>query len=179
MKRILLAMSVSLFSAVGFAQSGNNQIGVAANVAFPTGDASDLYKLGLGGTVKGLYGIGSAGQITFTTGLISFSAKNEIKEALDADKINSSIIPLLAGYRHNFSGFYVEPQVGYAINSSKIKGGLFDGSDSEGAFTWAAGAGYVFNNIEVGARYQSSHKDGTTSSFFGVKIGYLFSLGGK
>jgi hypothetical protein len=56
---------------------------------------------------------------------------------------------------------------------------MFDGSDSEGAFTWAAGAGYVFNNIEVGARYQSSHKDGTSSSFFGVKIGYLFSLGGK
>lgn len=180
MKRILLAMSVSLMSLAGFAQTGNNQIGAAAELGFPTGDGADGSKMGFGATVKGLYGIGTAGQITFTTGFMSFAAKDEIVDLLGADKIKSSIIPLLAGYRHNFKGFYAEPQIGYAIHGAKIKGGEFDGSDSEGAFTWAANVGYVFsNNIEVGARYQSSHKDGTSSAFFGLRVGYLFSLKGK
>lgn len=179
MKRIFLAMGISLISAIGFAQSGNNQIGVAAELGFPTGDQADGTKLGIGGTVKGLYGIGTAGQITFTTGYQIFSAKEEIKDLLEADKVSSSVIPLLAGYRHNFGGFYVEPQVGYGIYGSKIKGGMFDGSDSEGAFTWAAGVGYVFNNIELGARYQSAHKDGSSQAFFGIRVGYLFSLAGK
>src|SRR5688572_21828515 len=104
----LVAITVS-----GFAQEGNNQVSPAAELALPTGDAGDANKLGLGATVKGLYGIGEAGQITFTTGFLASSAKPEYKDALGADKITSSMIPLLAGYRHHFNGFYAEPQVGY------------------------------------------------------------------
>ena len=49
--------------------------------------------------------------------------------------------------------------------------------DSQGAFTWAAGVGYVFNNFEAGVRYQNMHKDGESSGFFGVRLGYLFFIG--
>jgi long-subunit fatty acid transport protein len=127
--------------------------------------------------VKGLYGIGEAGQITFTTGLMVAGGKKDFKESLGADKVTSTMIPLLAGYRHNFSGFYAEPQIGYGIYSAKIKGGDYDMKDSQGAFTWAIGGGYKFNDkIEAGLRYQSMHKDGGSSGFFGVRVGYLFSL---
>ncbi|MDP4264555.1 MAG: outer membrane beta-barrel protein [Bacteroidota bacterium] len=179
MKRIyVVILGMILFSACGFAQKGNNQVGVSAELAVPTGDFNDYGKAGFGGIVKGLYGIGSAGQITLTSGYLSFSAKNEYKSLLEADKISLSIIPILAGYRHHFGDFYAEPQVGYGIYKSRIKGGFYDSKNSEGAFTWAAGVGYVFKELEVGVRYQSGHKDGTSTALFGLHIGYNFSLSG-
>ena len=175
MKRVLLvALGVTLFSAISFAQKGKNQIGVAAEVGIPTGDVADVSKIGIGGSVKGLYGVGTAGQLTLTTGYIVFSGKDEIKDLFEADKISNSIIPVLAGYRHNFSGFYAEPQLGYSFLNSRVKGGDFDGKESDGAFTWAAGLGYVFNKFEVGARYQSMHSDGESSAFIGIRVGYNF-----
>jgi Outer membrane protein beta-barrel domain len=180
MKKVLFAIfGTVVITATGLAQKGNNQITPAAEVAILTGDASDASSIGLGVTVKALYGVGEAGQLTFTTGYLSASAKKEFKELLDADKIRSTMIPLLAGYRHHFNGFYAEPQVGYGIYGAKIKGGEYASSDSQGAFTWAAGIGYIYNNVEVGARYQSMHKDGESSGFIGFRIGYNFSVNPK
>ena len=178
MKKVFLSIfGIVAIAAGSFAQQGNNQISSAAEVALPTGDGGDVNKIGLGVTVKGLYGIGEAGQITFTTGLLSSGAKNEYKDLLGASKITSTMIPLLAGYRHNFNGFYAEPQIGYGIYGVKVKGGDYAMKDSEGAFTWAAGVGYVFNSFEAGVRYQNMHKGGESSGFIGIRIGYNFSLG--
>jgi hypothetical protein len=180
MKKVFLSIvAIVTIVAGSFAQQGNNQISPAVEVAIPTGDAGESSQLGLGVTVKGLYGIGEAGQLTFTTGYLVAGAKKEFKELLGADKINSTIIPLLAGYRHNFNGFYAEPQIGYGIYGAKIKGGDYDAKDSEGAFTWAAGVGYVYSNFEGGVRYQSMHKNGASSGMIAFRIGYNFSLGGK
>lgn len=177
MKKIFLTIiGAGLFSIASFAQAGKNQISLSGNVATPTGDFKEFTKVGFGGTVKALYGVGKSGQITLTSGYVAFSAKDLYKDLLEADKINQSIIPILAGYRHNFSGFYVEPQVGYGVYAAKIKGGDFDGSDSNGAFTWAAGVGYVFGNIDLGALYQSGHKDGESNGFAGLRVAYNFSL---
>ena len=86
------------------------------------------------------------------------------------------MIPLLAGYRYHFKDFYAEPQVGYGIYGAKIKGGEYASTDSQGAFTWVAGIGYIYNNLEVGARYQSMHRDGESSGFIGFLVGYNFSV---
>ena len=178
MKRVYLAiLGTVLISAASYAQKGNNAVSVAVDAAIPVGSLSDATSFGIGGTVKGLYGIGTAGQITLTSGYTTFSAKKEIKQALGASKVTQGVIPILAGYRHNFNGFFAEPQIGYGIYSGKIKGGLFESSDSEGAFTWAIGGGYVFNKkLEAGVRYQSGSKDGESSGFIGVRVGYNFSL---
>jgi Outer membrane protein beta-barrel domain len=177
MKKVFLGiLSFALFATAGLAQTGKNQLGVGAEAALPTGDLKDVSKAGIGITLKGMYGIGSAGKVTLTSGLISFSAKDELKDLLGASKITNTFIPVLAGYRHHFGGFFVEPQVGYGIFAGKIKGGEFAESSSEGAFTWAAGVGYVFNSIELGARYQSSHKDGESNALLGVRIAYNFSF---
>ena len=179
MKKVFfLIFGIIVISAVAVAQKGNNQITPAVEVAFPTGDAGEASPVGVGVTVKGLYGVGQAGQITLTTGYLSAGAKKEYKDLLGADKITSTMVPLLAGYRHHFKGFYAEPQVGYGIYGAKIKGGEYAGSDSQGAFTWAGGIGYIYKNVEVGARYQSMHKDGESSGFIGVRLGYNFSVGG-
>jgi hypothetical protein len=178
MKKVFLSFAVMIvFAATGFAQKGNNQVSAAAEVALHTGDAADVNKIGIGATVKGLYGIGEAGQVTFTTGLLTSGAKNEYKEYLGASKITSTMIPLLAGYRHHFNGFFAEPQIGYGIYGVKVKGGSYASKDSEGAFTWAIGGGYIFDQFEAGIRYQSMSKGGSSSGFFGVRLGYLFSVG--
>ena len=48
-------------------------------------------------------------------------------------------------------------------------------SDSETAFTWAAGIGYAKKNIEIGGRYQSGEKDGSLSQFL-IHVGYVLPI---
>jgi hypothetical protein len=180
MKKVFVTIfAMTAMTVVSFAQQGSLKFSPAVEVALPTGDAGETSKLGLGITLKGLYGISDAGQVTFTTGMLVSGAKNEFKDLLGADKITNTMIPLLAGYRHNFSGFFAEPQIGYGIYGVKVKGGDFDSKDSQGAFTWALNAGYVFNSFEAGIRFQNMHKDGASSGFFGLRFGYIIPVGGK
>jgi hypothetical protein len=107
MKKLLLLTAIVTVSLLSQAQKGNNQIGIALEVAVPLGDFGDAAKAGFGGLIRGAFGVGTAGHITLTTGYSSFRSKSDIEDALSADKITYSVIPILAGYRHNFSGFYV------------------------------------------------------------------------
>jgi hypothetical protein len=178
MRKVLLATFIGVASFIGAnAQKGHNQIGIGPEVAIPVGDFGDGFKTGFGGSVKGMFGVGTAGQVTLTSGYTTFKAKG----LESGEKFNASIIPILLGYRHNFNGFYVEPQAGYGIYGSKISGtgtGL-DGTNSSGAFTWAAGIGYALKQgVDIGARYQSGHKDGATTGVVGFTVRYNFSLGG-
>jgi hypothetical protein len=179
MKKILLLTAIISLSLLSKAQSGNNQIGIALEVGVPMGDFGDLSKLGVGGLVRGAYGIGTAGHVTLTTGYVAFSAKDEYKDALGADKINMHIIPIMLGYRHNFNGFFVEPQVGYQIFGAKVEVSGLSGSDSEGMFAFGGGLGFEKNGFEIGARIQAGTKNGETDSYIGFHVGYNFSLGGS
>lgn len=173
MRKFCFAMMLTAASFLSAsAQKGNNAISIGFDVSNYTGDYNDAYKTGFGGSVKGLYGIGSAGQITLTSGYTFFKGK-DMPEDYDA---TASIIPILAGYRHNLKGFYIEPQVGYGIYGMKMESPDGDFDDSEGAFTWAAGLGYTYKGFDLGARYQSAHKDGNSSGFIGVRLGYNISL---
>lgn len=175
MKKVFLAVCAGIIGLVSYGQQGTTKIGIGAEAGIPTGDF-DAFKTGFGGYAKGLFGIGTAGQITFTSGYTSYKAEG----STSSDKITYGIIPILAGYRHNFSGFYVEPQVGYGIYSTKIDVAGVSASSSDGAFTWAAGIGYVINDkFDLGARYQSGHKDGSSTALIGIHLGYNFSLGGN
>lgn len=179
MKKLFLAITIVIASLTASAQTGNNQIGVGVDLGLPSSDFGDAAKFGFGGYVKGLYGIGSAGQITLTSGYTTYSAKDELVTAAGVDKIKYGIIPILAGYRHNFDGFYAEPQLGYSIFRSKVTDAGTSASASDGMFTWAVGLGFAKSGFDAGVRYQSGSKDGTTISVVGFHVGYNFSLGGK
>ena len=161
-------MVISSFALLSHAQRGNNQIGVAFEAGIPTGDFGDAVKAGFGGSAKGLLGVGTAGQVTLTVGYTSFTFK-------DFSDVHWTILPVLLGYRHNFSGFYVEPQAGYGSYAYKQSGV----SVSTGEFTWAIGLGYAMSGFDIGARYQSASKDNSTVSLVGLHVGYNFSLGGS
>jgi hypothetical protein len=176
MKKIILGLVCVLTLSAVNAQKGTTQIGVAAELGLPMGDFGDGFKTGFGGSVKGLFGIGEAGQITFTTGYSGF----KMKGSTDDFKMSLSIIPLLAGYRHNFSGFYVEPQLGYGIYGVKTEFDDEDATDSEGAFTYALGLGYAKNGFDAGVRYQNGKVKDADSGFslIAFRVGYNFTLGG-
>jgi len=176
MKKIIVSLLAGLlFYVCSYAQKGNNHVGAGADISIPTGVFGGYFKTGFGGYVKGLLGVGKAGQVTLTLGYSSFKAVGEFP-------LKTGIVPLLLGYRANFNGFFLEPQLGYSINNATLQG--FDGEGpmktQGGSFMWAAGAGYVFNNkIEVGARYQSASNNGSTMALFGLRLGYNFSLNGS
>ena len=169
-KMYMVLLATILISAGSFGQKGKSFIGAGADLSLPAGDFGDLFKTGTGFYVKGMFGVGIAGQVTLTSGFSKFKEAGDWEDFVATE----SAVPLLIGYRHNFNGFFVEPQLGYGIYNYKENTGW---TDTDGAFTWAAGIGYVFNNkIEVGARYQSGGKDGWNVQMFGLRLGYNFSL---
>lgn len=173
MKKLLILTAIVSLTLLVNAQKGTNQLGVAFEAGLPLGDFGKGAKTGLGGLVKGLYGVGEAGQISFTTGYSNFKWKNLGSE----ESGNSWIIPFLAGYRQNFDGFYLEPQLGYAVFGSKYDLAGISSSASTGAFAWGAGLGFAKNGFDGGVRYQGLSKNGTVS-VIGIHLGYNFTLGG-
>jgi hypothetical protein len=176
MKKIYVALLVTILIAVtSFAQKGKNFIGVGADLSLPASVFGEDFKRGIGVYVKAMLGVGEAGAVTVTTG---YSAFKEIADYGDDVATTATIVPILLGYRHNFNGFFVEPQIGYALYPYKHESEDGFYTDTEGAFTWAAGIGYVFNNkIEVSARYQTANRAGYSVGIFGLRLGYNFSLG--
>lgn len=173
MRKVFLVLASVFALSAANAQSGNNQVGIGVDLGLPTGDYSDAFKLGIGGYAKYLHGVGSAGQITFTTGYQSFKGK----ESTDDYSYSMNVIPLLAGYRHNFNGLFVEPQLGMGIYGAKVKVMGESESESETKFTYGIGAGYAKSGFEVGVRYQAGSLDPSFGQI-GFRVGYNFSLGG-
>lgn len=159
------------------AQKGTTQVSGGVEVAFPTGDFGEAFKTGFGINGKALFGITDQGQITATTGYAGFTAKGSTKDY----KIKVGIIPLLAGYRHSFAplGVYVEPQAGIAVYPSKTKFNGSKSTDSETNFTWALGAGYVYDKYDFSLRYQSGEATGSSIGLFALKVAYNFMPGKK
>jgi hypothetical protein len=178
MKKIYVALLVTnLIAATSFAQKGKNFIGAGADLSLPAGVFGDDFRRGAGAYVKAMLGVGEAGAVTFTTG---YSAFKEIADYGDDLATTATIVPLLLGYRHNFNRFFVEPQLGYGIYPYKYNSEDGFSTENEGAFTWAAGVGYVFTNkIEVSARYQTANRAGYNVGIFGLRLGYNFSLSGS
>ena len=175
MRKVFLVLASVFALSAANAQSGKNQVGIGVDLGLPMGDFGKGSKLGIGGSAKYLHGVGEAGQVTLTAGYVSFKAKGS-----DADVSGSTaFLPILVGYRHNFNGLYVEPQLGYTSLSSKYSFGGQSYSASTGGFGYAIGVGYAMEQgLDLGVRYQAVSKDGTLS-FIGFRVGYNFSLGGK
>lgn len=177
MKKVLLTVfAVMTLTAMSFGQKNSFHLGIGAEVGVPTGDLKDAAKTGFGGSVKALYGVTESGYITAQFGLLSHKTSTDLTNVLGQEG-TWTVTPLLVGYRHNFKGFFVEPQLGTSSYKLKVGGG----SSSESAFTWALGAGYMMKGFEAGLRYQSATKSGSTLSMIAFRVGYNFNLtaGGK
>ncbi|RYF25860.1 MAG: hypothetical protein EOO42_02920 [Flavobacteriales bacterium] len=177
-KRILLvAIAVFSFSAAN-AQKGVKVIQVGARFAIPTEKLNSIANPGVGGSVKGIYGIGNASsphQVTLEAGYNRFGIKDLPSGASGA----YSAIPIYTGYRYSFGKVVIDTQAGISIN--RLAGESAEGvkaSGNETNFGWAVGVGYLINQVELGVKYHSSHvKDDVYEiKFFGLRAAYNFNL---
>jgi len=172
MRKIVLAFASFLAIGVANAQTGKNQFGVGAELGVGTASGS---KVSFGASVKYLHGVGNAGQTTFSIGWLHSSTSEEIGGV--KYKTSSSLIPLLVGYRHNFSQIYAEPQVGLSINTYKNTIGNESSSDTKLALGYAIGGGYITNGgFDLGVRFFNTTQSGAKGLFV-FRVGYNFGLG--
>lgn len=177
-KRIFTIVFVLSAISYGHAQQqGDININAGIDLGMPIGDFGEVYGLGYGATVKGLYTISDAGQLGLTLGYMRFGLKDDLAEGMSG---SMGIIPIFALYRHNLGGFYLEPQVGLSVNSVSLEGPSgFGGSmsTSESSLGYAVGAGYLAGNFDVSVRYQGLTESGENMGFVGLRIGYNFGIG--
>lgn len=169
MKKLFLLLFVGAISTSLFAQKGHNQASIGAEVGLPTGTVSNAINVGIGGTAKGLYGVGDAGQIGLTLGYISYGYSGSETGMSGA----MNVIPIMPGYRHHFDNLYAEGQVGLAIVSSSFNFGGYSSSASTTNTSLAIGGGYLYENFDFSLRYQSY---GTGFGTLGLRVAYNFSI---
>ncbi len=173
-KKILL-ITFLLIPFFSLAQKNKNYLKVAGQVAIPTGNLSDIVNIGVGGSVKGIFGFSKLPQyFTVEAGYNRFGVKN-----LSAGSTgNYSAIPVYAGYRARMGSIIFDAQAGASFNRIAGSGPGGAASDTQTAFGWAFGASYEYKQVELGLRFQSSEasNDVFVIRFVGARIGYNFSL---
>ena len=172
MKIIFFVASFFSFSIFSNAQTGNNLVGVSLDLGLPLGSFADFAGVGVGGTVRGLYGVGESGHITLTTGYSYF----RWKDLVAGEDANSHIVPLLVGYRHNFEAIFIEPYAGYASYGEKYSYQGMTSTGSVGSFAWGGGVGYGRGGFEGGVRFLALSKQGTLPVLY-IYIGYDLPVG--
>jgi hypothetical protein len=155
------------------AQKGNNQFIPSLEIGLPTGSFKS-YKTGVGVSGKALIGVGENGQVGFSTGYSWFKQEG----STDANKVKTTIVPILIGYRYRLPVVYIESQVGYGFYTTTIKTQISNtetkSSDSNGGFTWTIGGGVQLGNVDLGVHFQAGYPSGDNVEFFGFQIGYVF-----
>ncbi|HLW19761.1 MAG TPA: hypothetical protein VKX33_05540 [Cyclobacteriaceae bacterium] len=169
MKKLFLLLFMGVISTSLFAQKGHNQASIGAEVGLPTGSVSNSLNLGFGGTAKGLYGVGDAGQVGFTLGFIRYGFDG----AGSGVSAGMNVIPIMPGYRHHFDNLYAEGQVGLAIVKSSFNYGGYSASASTTNASIGIGGGYLYENFDISLRYQGY---GTGFGTLGLRVAYNFSL---
>jgi hypothetical protein len=169
MKKFVIFCIISFFTVPSvFAQKGKNQISLGPEADLPVGTFGNAYKLGFGGSVKGLLGVGQSGQVTLTVGYSTFKGKSGTSYGYSYAGQTYNIIPYLVGYRQNFKTLYVEPQLGFASYTTKAAG--FKGTETR--LTYGVGVGISVNSLDLGLRYQS-HEG---SSLIGLRVAYVINF---
>lgn len=160
----LVSMSITTASAQAVVG-----VGVGAGVAIPTGDLGDVAKMGVGGGA-GLFIYPNGGNIgvRIDGGYTRFTEDGGDGTA----KFMTGMGNLL----------YMMPTEGnirpYLLAGGGLLNSKFDDGESESAFAWQGGAGLSIGasstRVFVEAKWVSSSKDGTTTSYLPILAGVSF-----
>jgi hypothetical protein len=167
--KVSLVCIAAFLSSHVFSQ-GRPSLSIGAELGVPAGTLNATQKIGIGGSAKAAFPVGSDLDITVSAGYLSYSGDESGNTKLPA----KNFIPIKAGARYHFvpSGFYFEPQLGYtSINTPGTSG-------ATGGFTYAANAGYIINrNWDISGRYEAvSLKNNVTYPQVVFRLAYSFKL---
>ena len=187
MKKLILS-GVALVMASGM-MAQSNQLSFGLDLALPLGDFGDAYSLGIGPAVGFELPIGDnlgiTAQLSYQILMVDSDISDFIKSA--------SMMPIQAGVKYYFTdqqeGMYGHAQVGVHSQTVKTEDidlgpfGTIEGtSNSSTNLSWAIGAGYQLEKLDIGLRYNSIMPDSdapdgaSSSSYIGLRIAYILSL---
>ncbi len=183
MKKYIIALAV-LACVVGIESKAQEfRPSVGLELAFPTGDFGDAYSLGYGLSVGGELPVGDNIGVTLTAGYILLSVDSELSDFIKS----AGMIPVQAGVKYYLSeqqeGLYLHGQVGIHSTSVTTEDidfgfGTVEGeTTSDSNLSFAIGAGFFVNDIDLGLRYNIITTDvegADASSYLGLRAAFNF-----
>ncbi|MBK8615406.1 MAG: outer membrane beta-barrel protein [Flavobacteriales bacterium] len=186
MNKVLLSIATVALAGSTMAQSP--QLSFGADIGLPLGDFGDVASLIIGPSVGFELPVGDNLGVTAQVGYDFVSIKSDFKDFFD----KYSMIPFQAGLKYYFTeqqmGAYGHAQIGIhssSVTTPEIDLGIVKVPSETSTSTnmsWAIGAGYMMEKLDIGLRYNSispdSDVDGATaSSYIGLRVAYLLPLG--
>jgi Outer membrane protein beta-barrel domain len=186
MNKLLLTIATAALAGTTMAQS--TQFSFGADIALPMGDFGDGYGLGVGPAIGLELPVGDNLGVTVQVAYDFLMPKSDLKDFVKS----SSMLPAQLGLKYYFSeqqaGAYGHAQLGIHASSVTSEEFEFFGvtvpseTTSNTNFSWAIGAGYQLEKLDIGLRYNSispdSDVDGAeASSYIGLRLAYLLPLG--
>lgn len=176
--KIFMAAAACLALTAGTTMAQNGRFSIGAELGLPMGDFGDGAGIGFGGTVGYEHPIGDMMGIGLRAGYLTFSGKD--------GGPSSSMIPAQAFFKYYFmeaqDGFYAMADLG--IHNFRVDLGSYTdpftgttidlGTASSTNLSYAPEIGYHLANIDLGLRYQLISTTGSTTSYLGVRIAYVF-----
>jgi len=168
---VLFVVTLSVSAQNSTQSSGEKpfKIGAGAMIGLPVGDLGDIASLAYGVDLLGEYALDPTFGLTLSLGYVDFALKSDYKNMLDelGLKAKMGMIPVLVGGKYYFSDkLYGSAQIGISFSTQK---------DGGSAFTFAPGIGYkISDNFDLMLKYQSATKDGSSTSFLGLRAGFSF-----
>lgn len=163
MKKISLLLVLTICTVSAFSQyyEEDEQVfkfGLGTALSLPVGDLKDGSTYGIGFQATGVYNFSYRVAAFLQTGVDVFSVKDAAYYGSSSGMLH---VPILAGPRLKFGGFFAGAGVGYGLWS-------YDGSSANG-FMYSPQIGYDFGHYQLMLNYSSTSAEGGSLSYFGLK----------
>jgi hypothetical protein len=180
------ASVAACFLTVSLAQAQSPQISLGAELLLPIGDLAESASLGYGPSIGFEYPTSARSSVTFQLAYDFLTPKDDEGDAVDS----WTYMPIQLGGKWYFmeeqAGFYGALQAGlhnvvYKTNEIElgpVLGTIPAQTETEAYFSWAIGAGYQLEKLDLGVRYNSLVDDIGNRGYFAFRLAYLFNLGG-
>jgi len=182
MKRMLLVLAPLALAAAPLAAQ-DAHFGIQAGVNIPQSDLKDFVDSKLGGTlgVNGTFDFGSGNVIRPRADYGYYSASVSNPLFTDDNKVKTIFVGGDYMYfpAQKMEELYLTAGLGYQNTKVESNSPAGSFSDSKGAFAWAVGAGWQFNeSFGAEARYISSHPklDGGTFKADALNVAVTFKF---
>ena len=171
---IKLGAVIAFVFALTPAFAEDNRFSLGAELALPMGSFGDAAGIGFGVSGRIEHPLGDNVGLCLTVGWLTFGEK-------DNSGVTETMIPIQAGIKYYFTenqnGLYGMVDLGVHSLTSKVDFLGTTISSSVSKLSYAPEIGYHLANIDLGLRYQLIATDGSTTSYLGVRVAYVF--GGK
>lgn len=162
MKKTILLLVLALFTTQLFAQDDEDEktfkFSLGGTLSLPLGDLKQSATYGIGFEAQGVYSLSTNIAAFAQVGINIFKGKSNYG---DAGSILN--IPLLAGVRFKYEGFFAGAGVGYGRFNTSV-GPTFSG------LMYSPQIGYDLGNFQVLLHYSSTAVTGGNLSYAGLKF---------